>query len=980
MRDAGAKADIIADAMPNTEERNIEELLNGAIARALNPLRRGWSVAAEKTRVLKTAGKRPDILVRQDERPTVLIENEFMPAASVEAEIRGRLGVEFHNSNQKVEIGVALRSPKHLEHSEDLDRDIKGVEFDYALFSGAEEISRFPQSGWLTGSLADLAGFVYRAAIPADMVQAAAIVLENAVQDAARILDRAKATHPDINAAIEEILQQEGGEQTNRMAMAILVNALAFHGNLAGRGEVRTLAELLVEDGAIRRNAVFKEWQKILQIDYRPIFRVAQKILVVLSDRIAQEVLDRLTPSAEVLAAEGVLMSHDLFGGVFQRLISDRKFLATFYTRPSSAVLLANLAIPEDAPFAGGNWRDNVTDYSIADFACGTGALLSAAYRRVGELHERSGGNPAEIHPEMMAKALVGCDVMPAAVHLTASMLSSAYSNQVFEKTRLDTARFGKTGDGVHSVGSLELLDKERLLPGVFSLYTREHGSEEEEGQPQEIRWNSMNLVIMNPPFTRSAKYVHDVPNPAWAGFKATAKLQRELGNRAKKLRVNTCGSGNAGLASDFVALANKMACMNGKIAMVLPLIALAGESWKEARTLWAKEYGDMLVVTLSASGTDEYAFSADTGMGEMLFIGRQLNGRNGKIRKKRNRAIFIVLDKRPENEIEAAEIARIIRRAICGKIRRLEDGPVGGTRLMVGKTELGGMLDAPVPCGNAPWTIARMRSFSLAQTAHAVIGGRLWFPRESKNSARTIPVCLLGDFSGRGYIGRDINGVDNGKPRGPFDIAPIRSGVPDYPCLWAHDAKRETKMLVEPDSEGIVRIGMENRALEIWKTAGRVHYNTDFRFNSQPLAVAMTDKPTIGGRAWPNVNLRKREYEPAFALWGNSTLGILCYWWWSSKQQEGRGTISLSRLPDMPTLNIAELSPAQLAAARKGFNAMKHRPLLPFYRAAEDPTRAELDRVILCDVLGLPKKTLSGVGLIREKLCAEPSVCGGKK
>ena len=48
------------------------------------------------------------------------------------------------------------------------------------------------------------------------------------------------------------------------------------------------------------------------------------------------------------MIALGVSQSHDLSGTVFQRLIADRKFLATFYTRPESAALLAHLAIPDD--------------------------------------------------------------------------------------------------------------------------------------------------------------------------------------------------------------------------------------------------------------------------------------------------------------------------------------------------------------------------------------------------------------------------------------------------------------------------------------------------------------------------------------------------------------------------------------------------------------------------------------------------------
>ena len=974
----------------------VEHTLNLAIARVLDRQRRGWTVFGEETRVLKAAGKRPDIVVEQKGRPTVLIENEFTPAANVEKEARERLGLEFRDSGKKVEIAVALRSSGLLREADnrELDGLVGGEEFDYALFFGAKEISRFPPSGWLSGGLTDLADFVYRAAVPAKAVRDAAVSLQNAVQSAAKILEKAKDENPDVDGNIEKILQQERGEQTRRMAMTILVNALAFHDNVVGRGGVRPLAALGFLDGdGIRRSAILAEWKKILNVDFWPIFRVAQKILAELPESLAQEILDSVAETATNLAADRVLISHDLFGGVFQRLISDRKFLATFYTRPASAVLLANLAIPEDRPFPDGNWRDGAKDYVVADFACGTGALLSAAYRRVSELHERAGGDAKEIHPEMMAKSLVGCDVMPAAVHLTASILSGAHPNHAFKDTRLYTMPYGEPKEGEYKIGSLELLDPKPFLPVLSTSPAQERGGGEGDPEPREIPWRSANLVIMNPPFTRPTKSrrramgVEGVPNPAFAAFRAEKELQKALGDRCKKLHAKTCANGNAGLASDFVALADLMTCGGGVMAMVLPLSALAGEGWDKVRALWVDSYDDIRVVTLSAPEPGEYAFSADTSMGEVLFIGRQINGRDSNARLRRCRAVFIVLNKRPESEIEAAEVARIIRRATAGEIRKLEDGPVGGTELKAGDAVIGGMLDAPVSrSGKQPWGPARVRDLSLAQTAHALAKGRLRLP-QNLEGAEDIPIAELSKFAKVGPISRDVGGEredrevgQSGVPRGPFDIRFPCPPAATYPCLWAHDAKRETQMLIRPDSEGVIAAGAEARAGQVWKTAGRAHYSVECSYAAQPLAVAMTERPSIGGRAWISVCLGESECEDAFALWGNSTLGFLCNWWWSNKSQGGRGFISPARLPGMPTLNLAALNPAQLAAARKGFDALKNRPLLPLYRAAEDETRAELDRVILCEVLGLPKSVLSGVSLVREKLCAEPSVFGGKK
>ena len=73
------------------------------------------------------------------------------------------------------------------------------------------------------------------------------------------------------------------------------------------------------------------------------------------------------------------MRSHDLTGAVFQRLIVDRKFLAAYYTTPAAAALLAGLAIDAEETPSGQPWSDvtGIEALRIADFACGTGTLLS---------------------------------------------------------------------------------------------------------------------------------------------------------------------------------------------------------------------------------------------------------------------------------------------------------------------------------------------------------------------------------------------------------------------------------------------------------------------------------------------------------------------------------------------------------------------------------------------------------------------------
>jgi hypothetical protein len=85
-------------------------------------------------------------------------------------------------------------------------------------------------------------------------------------------------------------------------------------------------------------------------------------------------------------------------------------------------------------------------------------------------------------------------------------------------------------------------------------------------------------------------------------------------------------------------------------------------------------------------------SFSADTGMGECLVIG--IKNSEGS-----TRATFAVLKERPASSLLGSSIASQIHRLIrTKKLRRLEDGPIGGTPLRYGDDVVGQAMDAPLP------------------------------------------------------------------------------------------------------------------------------------------------------------------------------------------------------------------------------------------------------------------------------------------
>ena len=305
--------------------------------------------------------------------------------------------------------------------------------------------------------------------------------------------------------------------------------------------------------------------------------------------------------------------------------------------------------------------------------------------------------------------------------------------------------------------------------------------------------------------------------------------------------------------------------------------------------------------------------------------------------------------------------------------VRGIEDGPYGGTPLMVGDEQTGEMLTVPFGTESQAWAAVRLSDSALAQTAYALSDSRLWLPGAPKSME--LKTAALGAVGKLGLVDRDINGP---APRGPFDKI-AASPTATYPTLWNHNAKNETRMVCAPDSQLLVRQGMEQKAAEIWATASRAHLNRDFTFGSQPFAIAFTERKSIGGRVWPNVIFEDERFDYAFAVWGNSTLGLLSYWWHSSRQQSSKASMTIRTAETLPVLDLRALSDEQLATAERIFDQFRELDLKPAYLADADANRALLDKRVVCDLLGFSEEVYRAVRLVAAKWCAEPSVHGGK-
>ena len=960
--------------MPNRRETTItNELVN-----ILRNMRHGWELETEVNAFIK-GNSELDALVIERGREPIGIEAKFATTTNAknlikQAETRlvYELEAEYHTATKTLNNVMAILYPERFKTmpGRDINPQLREADdLQYKLISTLRgTVGHFPENGWATGTVGDIANALHVGAMPNSQLEQAATDLEYSIDSAARLLEDAIVDHRAIGTKIETILHQEVFSknkndkeeklnlQTLRMAALIITDAFVFQSSLAGKAEmesVRSLRQLLP---TIDYADVITDWNTILKVNYRPIFEDARDLVEALAtdDRLVKPILTLLCEAARDLVDTGIAQIHELGGIVFQKLITDRKYVKANYTLPESAVLLSTLVMPK---LPEGKLP------KVADFACGTGALLNGVYQRILSLYEQQSRNGRDIHQKMLEENIGGADVMPNATHLTAAALASTYSDIKIKGTRILTAPYGLMDDGSYAIGSLELLDDMSLL----DTDAEQIGGQENTvvKLQQAFEHGEFDIVIQNPPFTRPGSDSNtDIPKSTFQGSDRLQEDQK-LMQAALKSKNTEVTDGTNGFVSAFVDLADKKLKTGGTMGFILPLTVLRSPTTEKLRDMWATEYHNVVVITMAQEKVQDCTFSADTTMAECLVVatkGIDINTGRGK---------FICLSQKPQSALEAVEIANRINRS--NDTRKLEDVPSGGDILYIGKTKVGQMLNCPIADGVA-WIATRARSMALLQMAHMIRIGKLHFPMSQETTP--IPICQVKDIA-------KVGSADSYREKdGPFVmIEKCEPNSDGYDALWKVDAPLQRAIVALPDYKAIPRSNDNAMVKRVLDCFSRTHYHINLRFTSNSIISSFTEKPSIGVRSMINVLLNDSRHEIVWTLWCNSSLGVFCHWGHSSKQQMGRGALRQQTLETLPTLDVRALSEEALANAEALFERLKYKRMLPFNECAHDPVRHELDTDLLTEVLGIKDiGVLASMQTLREMLCAEPSIHGGKK
>jgi hypothetical protein len=662
---------------------------------------------------------------------------------------------------------------------------------------------------------------------------------------------------------------------------------------------------------ALRRNngaqrAVEQASNDILAINYEPIFELVKDMLKAIPP--LDRPFNKLVDLAARVASKKTLLRRDLAGKVYHKVVGDwalKKGLATYFTQVPAAYLLLSLAKPELS--------------QIADFACGSGTLLVAAYSAANTQFRRSllksgvDKDPNEIEREFHTQFLNSChafDVLGYASQITALNLAlHSPETPIREFSPIITMPLGyRDEDKIVSLGSLELLRFARI-DQVFKRRIIRMGVAKRERDAVETLKNlkPFDLVVMNPPFSRTTGRSGRSAGGLF-GFMSDPQVRGTVLNDYTKLRNGIKASMDltafdllkntnmwelvsdtelrpfreiwqAGEGLLFLYLADAQLSTQGKLCFVLPRGLLTGVSWFLGRALLAQKYHMEYVIVSYEAGS--YNFSESTSLSECMIIGKKVD-----VHLPNERTTFVILLKKPTTSIESIALANAIEANTSSYVT------AGQAKAFVVKVVRDQLIENLDNWGR----FAFLPSIKLLKDIESILSGKLMLG----DKVVKIPLTRLGGIL-------SSIGVDRHRFSDTFE--PLDEPIPGSVRMLrgGEEAQRRT---IRTSPNAYARPLIE-RARAVFENVGGTLLVPDRIWISTAHVTSMlSDQKTISNIFYI---LRLKNETPeklkSLCLWLNTTWGILTM---LASREETRGGfigLKMSQWKLLPVLDVDKLS-----------------------------------------------------------------------
>ncbi|MEZ4527656.1 MAG: N-6 DNA methylase, partial [Desulfobacterales bacterium] len=664
-----------------------------------------------------------------------------------------------------------------------------------------------------------------------------------------------------IPAKRGEAPQEQTGRRitATKVASLVLANAMIFQEQLAISGtEGRVNSLRACDDVSDPVDSFRRHWSEIWKkIDYVPVFQLGEAVLGEMpASPNAVSAIRWLMDEAKSICINQSALRHDLMGRIYHWLLHHAKYLGTYYTATSSATLLLKLVFAQSWEGRDFGSPKKLEDFVIADPACGTGTLLMAAAQALTDqfvvsrvktgrkIGEKSLGS---LHRTVMEKMLYGYDVLPSAVHLTASTLGMLAPHVTYRSMNLFVMPMGVKNRSPR-LGSLDFIDQKRVRTQIAldntQMEIRQTGVRGEKFTSAEIP--EMDLCVMNPPFVRSTG-----GNLLFGSLPEAerAKLQTELKKRSKDLRASV----TAGLGSVFLAMADKYLRAGGRLAFILPASIATGEAWGASRRLLAEGYHVEFVMV--SHDAERPNFSENTALSELMFIARKL-----REDEKPGETLYVNLWRNPHTIYEALSVAGGVR--ICSPVSL--DSKEITTIIGAGDRKFAEVVSLPPSQGEEQWIGVQFAQTWTLRTAVKLEQGQLEIPGRDPVA---VPLCKIAELGNLGYDSRDIHDA--------FTVS--ETDWSPYPAFWNHDANEVVKLKQNNNAHLLPRsVAAKGRKLKdckkIAENAGRILLVERLWPITHRVMAVSFDEPVLGNTWWALKTELSGEQEKALLLWLNSS------------------------------------------------------------------------------------------------------------
>ena len=562
-----------------------------------------------------------------------------------------------------------------------------------------------------------------------------------------------------------------------------------------------------------------------------------------------------------------------------------------------------------------------------------------------------------DLHKLVIEEMLHGYDVLPSAVHLTASTLALLAPETCFEKMRLYSLPLCKVRSGQVYLGSIDYVSTDAIQTQLDLMIAGDRSPVRSSDESESVApLPPLDLCVMNPPFVRSVGgnlLFGSIPDQR-------GEMQAEL---ARRLRENDLSaSSTAGLGSVFTAVADRHVKEGGRIALVLPAAVATGVAWGRTRHLI--NHGYVLETVIASHDPERWNFSENTDLSEVLLIARKRDRLKDSDKSVADEPTqFVNLWRNPSSSAYALAIAEQISRGAAAPLGSAIKPRHDMSELIVGTCKYGEAVELPWGAVRSDaWLGCAFAQTNLVRTAWFLRDGHLYRPGD--NRVHALPVRKFGDLA---ILGPDRRDIADG-----FTIA---TGRTRYPAFWGHDAELVRSIEMSPNKWLAPRArAATGRPLRdaglLWGRAGTLMVAERIWLNTQRSLAVRLNTSALSNVWWP-VRLREENdrAEKVLALWLNSTLGLLTS---IAHRVPTRGAWIQFKKPtieNLPVLDVAALSKDQLRQLADVYDSVATKELNTIVNMANDEVRAGIDHAF-SQILHLPS-----LNALRAELANEPII-----